>query len=477
MKTIIHLSLSIIYFLIFTESGFTQTPDVIWTKNFGGVNLDYGNSIVQSEDGGFLIAGFRDFISGQLNTGDVWLLKTNSNGDTLWSRTYGDTSGRDEGISIQPVSGGGYIIAGKTTSYGAGESDAYLIMINNDGDTIWTKTYGGENDDFIHCVQQTSDNGFIFVGGTYSFGIGGIDIWLIRTDFNGDTIWTKTYGTVSTDYGNSVKETSDGGFVLTGRTMDFSMGSPAIYLVRTDSNGDILWEKIYNHPNAPGIFSIGEDVHEMPDGGFLIGGSNAVLLIRTDANGDSLWTKLYSGNCSSMQQTTDGGFIIAGNNRLIRTNNEADTIWTKTIGESSDQAYAVQQTSDGGFIVTGRTNSSGNPDVWIVRISSDGTLSAENNSHTLIQHQLFQNYPNPFNPTTKIRYSIPHSTDYYSVPQNVTLKVYDVLGNEVSTLVDEYKQAGTYEVEFNANNLTSGIYFYQLNSGDIIQTKKFTLIK
>lgn len=468
-KMIRKLNIILSILVVTMLTAFAQSPDILWNKNFGGDNWDYGNSVLQTEDGGFLIVGIKGFIPGQSSTGNVWLIRTDSNGDTLWTKTYGGTSGRDEGYSIQPVSNGGYIIAGQTTSFGAGNSDAYLIRINDDGDTLWTKTYGGESEDYVSRIQQTSDNGFIMVGRTYSYGLGSSDVWLIRTDENGDTLWTTTYGTAAIDFGNAVHETSDGGFVITGRAMDFAIGSPALYLVRADSDGDTLWTKIYNHPNAPVIFSIGKDVYEMPDGGFLVAGSRA-LLIRTDANGDTLWTKLYEGECNNMQPVNDGGFIIAGNNSLIRINQDADTVWTKIIGESSDVANSVQQTSDGGFIVTGRTNSSGNPNVWLVRIGSEGTTFAEYNSTVPSGYKLFQNYPNPFNPGTVISYQLP-------VSANVSLKVYDVLGNETATLADEYKTAGNYEVEFDATNLPSGIYFYKLQAGDFTETKKLTLLK
>jgi hypothetical protein len=474
------LVMSLLYVAIITV--FAQAPDILWTKTFGGDDYGHGNSVLQTEDDGFLIAGLKDFIPGQLNTGDVWLIRTDSNGDTLWTKTYGDTSGWDEGYSIQQTSDGGFIIAGKTSSYGAGLSDAYLIRVDDNGDTLWTKTYGGESDEYATCVQQTSDGGFILVGHTYSYGFGSSDVWLIRTDENGDTLWTKTFGTPGVDFGNSVQQTSDGGFIATGRIMSFISGAPDLYLIRINSNGDTLWTKSYNGPYFSYSLDEGKDVQQMPDGGFFILGrtdgpvnttNSSLWLIRTDSNGDTLWTKTYeymAGN--SMQLTTDGGFIITGDTSLIRINDEADTLWTKALGISDDFAYSVQQTSDGGFIVAGRTNNSSSPpDVWLVRVGSDGTTSAENNSTLPAQYELFQNYPNPFNPITNISWHSPLSSWQ-------TLKIYDVLGNIVATLVEDYRPAGLNEVEFDASKLPSGIYFYRLNIDNKQSiVKKMTLIK
>lgn len=452
---------------------FAQIPDVLWTKTFGGNNSDIGNSVVQTEDGGFFIIGFKDFIPGQLNTGDVWLIKTDSNGDTLWTKTYGDTSGRDEGYAIQKVSSGGYIISGLTTSFGAGSTDAYVIRINDNGDTLWTKTYGGESEEYTTKIEQTSDGGFILVGRTYSYGLGSTDVWLIRANENGDTLWTRTFGTAGVDFGNSVQETSDGGFIVTGRLMSFSTGTPDLYLVRTDSNGDSLWTKSYNGPLTPFSLDEGKDVHQLSDDGFLVAGvsDGRLFLLRTDDNGDTLWTKLYNASCTSMERTSDGGYIISGNNLLIRLKEGADTIWTKTIGASSDLAFSVQQTSDGGFIVTGRTSNSGSPDVLLIRVDSDGTTDAEDYFYTQPCHfELLQNYPNPFNPATNISFDLPSAGD-------VMLKVYDMLGREVATLVNGLRHAGSFTERFDASNLSSGVYLYRLTTPSYSATKKLILVR
>jgi hypothetical protein len=179
----------------------------------------------------------------------------------------------------------------------------------------------------------------------------------------------------------------------------------------------------------------------------------------------------------------DSGYVIAGCTNsfgsgnddvwIIKTNNKGDTLWTKTIdGESSDCGRSIQQTTDRGYIVTGYTNPPGsdNSDVWIIKLKSDIVGMDEDVAEAPEFYNVSQNYPNPFNPTTKIKYSIPQLS-------NVVIKVFDILGNEIETLVNDEKPAGIYEITWNAEKFPSGVYFYQIKAGNFIQTKKMILLK
>ena len=152
-----------------------------------------------------------------------------------WERNYGGTN-PDGGYSVQQTTDGGYIIAGLTTSFGAGNCDAYLIKTNASGNTLWTRTFGGTDADYANSVQQTSDGGYIVAGYTYSFGAGHADVWLIKTNASGDTLWTRTYGGAYDDYANSVQQTTDGGYIVAGVTSSFG-DSAQVYLIKTDSLG------------------------------------------------------------------------------------------------------------------------------------------------------------------------------------------------------------------------------------------------
>ena len=293
---------------------------IIFQKTYGGTSYDYGESVQQTTDGGYIIAGWT--YSYGAGSYDVYIIKIDAQGDTLWTRTYGGTD-YDYGYSVQQTTDGGYIIAGWTASYGAGGYDVYLIKTDAQGDTLWTRTYGGTDYDYSYSVQQTTDGGYIIAGFTGSYGANPdstSDIWLIKTDSLGDTLWTKTYGGTSDDHGLSVQQTTDGGYIIAGVTNSYGAGGYDVYLIKTDAQGDTLWTRTYGGTD----YDCGSSVQQTTDGGYIIAGvTNSygaggydVYLIKTDAQGDTLWTRTYGGtdyDCgSSVQQTTDGGYIIAG---------------------------------------------------------------------------------------------------------------------------------------------------------------------
>ncbi len=371
---------------------YAQSPDTLrmlttgWTKMYGGKRGDAGYSIQQTSDWGFIITG----VTNSFGSGfcDVYLIKTDSKGDTLWTRRYGGTKS-DFGFSVKETSDGGYVVAGYTWSFGAGAQDVYLIKTDINGDIQWTRTYGGKNYDRGQSVQQTSDGGYIVAGYTWSFGSGRQDVYLIRTNTEGDTIWTKTYGGMLDDAGYSVLETPEEGFIITGVTNSFGSGAQDVYLIKTDENGDVIWTKSYG-----GIGDdFGRSVQHTRDGGYIIGGySNSfgsgaqdVYLIKTDENGDTVWTKTIGGKkidgCGSIQESSDGGYIIVGWTRsfgagdydvyLIKTDINGNVQWTRMFGGPEwDKGNSVQQTNDGGFIITGHTISFGSEkaDVFLIKV-------------------------------------------------------------------------------------------------------------
>jgi hypothetical protein len=307
-----------------------------------------------------------------------------------FQRTSGG-AGDDRGFSVRQTADGGYIIAGQTSLFEGGNTDVYLIKTDSLGDTLWTRTFGGDADDFSHSVRQTTDGGYIIAGQTSSFGAGNADVYLIKTNSHGDTLWTRTCGGDSYDCGPSVQETADGGYVITGYTRSFGLGQNDVYLVKTDANGDTMWTRTYGGTGNDAGYSVQQTV----DDGYIIAGTTRspssydVYLIKTDAGGDTLWTKTYGGTghergCS-IQQTTDTGYIVVAPTTsfgaessdvyLIKTDARGDTQWTKTFGgRSVDQGFSVQQTTDGGYIVGGLTASNGSypSDVWLIKTNADG---------------------------------------------------------------------------------------------------------
>jgi hypothetical protein len=350
-----------------------------WERTYGGQNDEAGYSVQQTSDGGYIIAGYT--YSYGAGGRDVYLIRTDAEGDTLWTRTYGGLE-RDEGFSVQQTIDGGYIVAGRTWSFGAGapeSSNVYLIKTDAQGDTLWTRTYGGEGDDDAYSVALTSDGGYIIAGTTRSFGAGFEDVWLLKTNALGNTLWTRTYGGHLLDRGRAVQPTADGGYIVAGSTRE----DYGVYLVKTDSHGDTLWTRNYGGTRS----TRGEAVQQTTDGGYIVTGGKSgprpekgVYLLKTNAAGDSLWSRAYNNNGNysgySVQQTTDGGYIIAGTTHdvfLVRTNAQGETLWTRTYGGSNeDGGRCVRQTADGGYIVTGyASDSAGNRDVYLIKTNAD----------------------------------------------------------------------------------------------------------
>jgi len=464
---------------------------VTFERTYGGKGNEGASSVQQTSDGGYIIAGTVKGINAGPYDYNVLVVKTDSLGDTLWTKTYGGED-MDCGTEVQQTSDDGYIIAGYTRSFGIGGLDVYLLKLNSSGDTLWTRTYGGTEEDAGFSVQQTSDGGYIIAGSTYSFGVGVSDFYLLKTDSSGVMLWTRTYGGFCFDEGFSVQQTSDGGYIITGETCSFGNGNDDVYLVKTNSLGDTLWTRTYG-----GTYKDwGISVQQTSDDGYIVAGWTwpsgtayaDAYLIKTNSRGDTLWIKTYGGSgyddASSVRQTLEGGYIIAGSTSsfgplpedvyLIKADHRGDTLWTRTFGGIDvDIGAAVRQTSDGGYIVAGVTyNSSGLGDVYLIKTNANGIVSVRelNDGNIPTSFRLDQNYPNPFNPSTKIKYSIPRSSQ-------VVIEIFDIIGNEIEKLVNEEKTAGTYELTWYAEGLPSGVYFYQLKAGDFIQTKKMVLMK
>jgi len=298
--------------------------NVLWTKTFGGPYWDGGYSVQQTTDGGYIITGFRGTGGvGTNSSADVYLIKTNSSGEAQWEKTLGG-AGYDCGYSVIQTLQGDYIIAGYTESFGAGSKDVYLIKTNSHGDTIWTRTLGGSDWDEAYAVQQTAGGYYIVVGYTQSFGAGSRDIYLIKINSDGNTLWTKTLGGGDWDEGKSVQQTSDNGYIIVGSTVSYGAGEWDVYLIKTDSLGDTLWTKTFGGNK----YDAGMSVQRTSDGGFLIAGithsygagEGDIYIIKTDSKGDSLWSKTIGDaggeGVNSIRQTSDNGYIMAGFLRL-----------------------------------------------------------------------------------------------------------------------------------------------------------------
>ena len=463
-----------------------QNGDTLWTQTFGGSYSDFGSSVQQTTDGGYIVAGSTQ--SYGAGSRDVWLIKTDANGNEDWYQTFGGSE-EETGSSVQQTTDGGYIIVGSIGSYP--DHDVYLIKTDLNGDSLWTKTFGGYYDDAGYSVQQTTDGGYIITGYTESYGAGYTDVYLIKTDTDGDLMWTQTFGGIYDEEGFCVQLTLDGGYIIAGWTSSYGAGNLDVYLIKTDANGDTTWTQTFG-----GSYNDwGESVQQTTDGGYIIAGCiNSygagfdVWLIKSDANGNESWSQTFGGEnwdfAYDVQQTTDGGYIITGYTEsygagsldvyLIKTDANGDSLWTQTFGGSyNDWGESVEQTSDGGYIIAGYTDSygAGGWDVWLIRLDSEGTLVEDFGNNQPSSFTLHPCSPNPFNPSTELTYSIQSSGE-------VSLAIFDITGCEVFTLIDGYQSAGTHKITWNAENFPSGIYFARLTSENgQTQTQKLVLMK
>jgi len=465
------LNLFILFFTIATISIAQSPPDILWTKTIsgGGRYNVVGNSVQQTSDGGFIITGTSH--SSSSGTYEVWLIKTDGSGETLWRKRF---SG-GEGKSVQQTSDGGYIITGTSYSSSSGTYDVWLIKTNASGDTLWTKTFGDEYIDAGFSVLQTSDGGYIITGrkGLNSSTLNWSFACLIKTDALGDTLWTKI---LTNGVGNSVQQTSDGGYIIAGNNTVSGDQYPSrsLFFIKTDASGNILWEQ--------GTSGRANSVQQTSDGGYIItgsflkdprGGNWFRLTIKTDASGNIIVTQIdeISGDeiGNSVKQTPDGGYIVVGSPNLYFSKYDPSLNISWTYFHEDSWGTSIQQTSDGGYIVTGGVEGDGD-DLLLIRFAADPVGIKDDPSIIPSSFSLSQNYPNPFNPSTTIEYDLPKSSD-------VRIEVYNIAGQKLQTLLNEKMPAGSNQVEFNAQHLSSGIYYYRIEAGKFQDVKKMILIK
>jgi len=379
-----------------------------WDQNYGGTEYDFAYSVVQTGDGGYALAGCTN--SPPTAGGyDFWSVKTGADGTPEWDQKCGGT-GYDHAYSVVQTNDGGYAIAGYTGSFGAGGYDFWLVRADASGNTLWNQTYGGASPDQAYSVVQTSDGGYALAGAASSFGTS-YDFLLVRVNAEMDLEhqmsfgrtgvvpgWSRTYGDSSgQESGKCVVQTADGGYALAGYTNSpGTAGSFDFWLVKTDASGNKLWSQMYGGTGVDIPYSL----IQTADGGYALAGYTSSpptagsidsLLVKTDADGNLQWSKKHGGinddYTYSLIQTADGGYALAGytfpgplgsvDAWLVKTDKSGDKLWDQTYGGTGmDDAMSVIQTTDGGYALAGDTNSPGTHgdiDMWLVKTAADGT--------------------------------------------------------------------------------------------------------
>jgi len=290
-----------------------------FVKTFGGKEWDEARSISKTGDGGYIVAGWTySFGAGYY---DFLVIRLDSKGNIKWAKTFGGEY-LDYASSIRETLDGGYIVAGWTYSFGAGYYDFLVIRLDSKGNIKWAKTFGGGFEDKAHSIYETADGGYIVAGHTNSFGKGNYDLLVIKLNSNGDIEWSKTFGGENNDYAYSIYHTTDGGYIVAGHTNSFGKGDYDFLVIKLNSNGDIEWTKTF----GSGSNEYGYSICQTADGGYIVGGTSEplffegaikFLVIKLSSDGSVEWAKKFgigeSKNYAySIQETGDDGYIIAG---------------------------------------------------------------------------------------------------------------------------------------------------------------------
>lgn len=521
------MNTKLLILIIFLTSNVLKGQTIFQKTYDAGATSDFGKSVRQTTDGGFIITGMTSLGAGP---SDMYLVKTTSNGTLQWAKSFGG-EGNEVGYCVRQTTDGGFIIIGNTdTDVEGGPWDMYLVKTDSDGVLQWSKTFGGPGIEEGRSVQETSDGGFIITGNTTGFD-GESDIYLIKTTSEGTLEWTRTYGyAFGTDMGESVKQTSDGGYIIAGFTSGESFDYDA-YLVKTDSDGTVEWTKTFGDT----FDDRGYDVQQTNDGGFIMAGNFGrevvegewtwyfadVYLVKMAFDGTMEWNKTFGDTINAsgyyVEQTGDGGYFICGERSgpyLLKTASNGTLQWSKSYGDpmgGADGKTSAQLTTDGGFIIAGTIINDETFDIYLINTDSTGysgcnemnaitlvssggvegtggeqgtgagltsnivTQTASNGIETTFCSSVGTNeipeqqlsvsiFPNPFSSQTTLH------TDHYFY--DATLTVYNSFGQ----LVKEIKNISGQTVTVFRDNLPNGLYFIQLSEDSkIISSQKVVI--
>ncbi len=492
MRLTIRYILIFLFVLSLTEA---QAQVIRWKGTFGGSSYECAYSCLQTYDGGYITVGSTGSYSSSV---DVYLFKTDSVGKMKWFKNFGGL-GIDVGRSIKQTADSGFVIAGYTNSPSTGY-DVYVIRTDKSGDTLWTKKYGGSNWDFGYSIFETYDSGFVVAGGTYSYGVGDEDFYLLRLNKMGDTLWTKTYGGTNEDEASCVLESSnDSGFVLVGKTKSFADIMGSAYVVKTDKDGTMISDGEYGGSDNDYLNSIVEA--PFINGFIAVGGTLSygpdedVYMARLNYSCDTVWTKaqLSGGSlsdkdfansvaisqydsCFALIGTTQSGSPGYDDVYLFKFDSTGYYQTATTYGTlNQDRGYCISPTKDRGFIICGQTDTTATgfhlPNAILIKVDSAGFSAGPFlNYIPSIQNTNFNIlvYPNPISDRATIQVNSLNSLNV----ESISFRIIDLAGKEieVNTSTGLFSKNSTHSaaVSIITENLNRGTYILEVNSGTIV---------
>jgi len=435
-------------------------PEIIWSRNYGFVVGEvYCSSLIQMNNGDFIIAG--TVIAYDRDSTDFIILRVNLDGDSLWLRRFG--SRYWELCNDAILSRDNNLLLAGSRDYGRELYDFWLVCVSEQGDSLWSRTYGDQRNDECSAIVQTSDGG-LALGGTYGGYRDEDYFWLLRTNEQGDSLWSTIFNSGSKCY--SIVQTSNNGFALAGFAFNNNRGND-LFLARLDEDGNIIWTRYYGSYLRDACWKITETT----DHGFALVGTQEfsvepsnynIWLIRTDEEGDSLWSRTFDFSewdiCSDILQTEDDGFMLVGSasgkGLIVRTDATGDSLWSMIwVNENNSCFNSIVQAEEGGYILAGSING----DFWLVKTGPDPVSAPA--SPLILHHSsliLSKPYPNPFNGTLSLSFRT-------ASPGKVALELIDPRGRKVARLFEGFVPAGERRVAWNGAGMPAGSYFIALN--------------
>jgi dipeptidyl aminopeptidase/acylaminoacyl peptidase len=347
----------------------TYATDPVWAALDG----------LSTADGGYLLVGSTNYSHRNFRQEDVYLARMDLTGDIVGAKTYGG-DGFDRGNAVVQADGGGFVVLGDTESSGAGDWDMLLLRVDADGTELWSKTFGGPAQERGSVLQRTADGGYILFGSTKSYGAGGSDLYLVKTDDLGNEIWSRTYGGELDEEGNDVCHTPDGGYFILAQVLQsarlYTDQNPDVFLLRIDGAGNEIWSQVWEEENVAG----GHVLLPTSDGGYIIAGITSsagsegdidFLFLKIDADGNLIWDRPISDGSAvdygiDVIETSDGGYLITGmfnsGSRgaipLIKTDNSGQIVWRRNLieGQGNKAGMRVLNDPDGGYVIVGNTD-------------------------------------------------------------------------------------------------------------------------
>ena len=406
--------------LLFTVIALNLNAQITFNEAIGGPDTDQAISAEATSDGGYIVVGWT--LSYGAGGWDIYLVKVSATGALEWTRTYGGP-GEEVDCYVHQTFDGGYIISARSSSFGAGLADVYLIKTTSTGEAQWTKTIGGNLWDEGHSVIQTPDSGYVHIGYTTSYGAGSHDCYLIKSNKSGDTEWAKSFGGEGNDNGHLIIPALNDGFIIIGETSSFGAGANDYYVVKTDLNGNMEWSKTYGGPED----DYGWDIKPTKDSCYILagytesfgaGGSDAYL-IKIDVNGNVIWSRTYGNTAEeqvlSVRQTEDGGFIATGKSEvaglqnadvyLLKTDVNGVPEWARAFGGSGyDASQSVEQTADNGYFISGQTSSlgQGSWDFYLIKTDAEGRTETCNLADPVVLMSSPASATQTFDPATLV---------------------------------------------------------------------------